>query len=272
MNKLLTKEEIYENIIDYISSPYSNQITGFYELTGYWDGKSKILSNIPLQNLKNLYNVICESFNTVEDVKDKCRTAVNEKLKPYAMPKPGRKSDWEKELRNIRTGITSHSKKCFDFIQRHRFLAGLCVGENLNRTELEQYVNKIEDDELQSNVYDRIETQLSNAEFRVEIFYSFVKGTSYEDIALNKLKEIARRRLELHQIDLKRVEKEFKKLDVMHKIVDKFVEECHKAEEIAKKLRKRLCDAQEVYRKEANISINGLSISEILKLKEYIHE
>lgn len=270
MNNILPKETIHKNIIDFISSPYSNRIAGFSDLTGYWKKKSEILFKIPPQNLKTLYEVITESFNTVEDVVKECRIALNEKLKPYAITRPGRKSNWEIKLRRIRTNITSHSKERFEFIQIHKFLAGLCVGENLDRKELENYAKKIEENEIKET--NSAESNLSNAQFRLEIFYSFVKGTSYEDIAFSRIRNIAKRILEHHQIDLLRVEKESQKLNTMHKIVNKFAEEYEVAKKIAKELEERLKNSQEVYRKEANILINGLTVSKILKLKAYSNE
>lgn len=268
MNKILTKEQIKENIIDYISSEHSNQISGFTDLTGYWRTKNDILKNTPIQNLEILYDVIVENFNSLEDVIDEFKIAIVEKLKSYPLKKAGRKSNYEKTLRRMKSRYVVHSKRCFDYIQRHKILAGLCVGKPINKDELELLVSNIELDEMSDNTV--METKLSNAMFRVELIHSFTIGTPFEYITLNKLKSISNKRLEYHQINLSNIESEFKNLFIMKNVIDKFKDEYNEAKKIEQELHKRLLDAENVYMNETHKSINNLSLSLIIKMKDYI--
>ena len=80
-NKIYTPQIVYQNVLDYLANPYSNQISGFTELTGYWKTMEEVLSTIPTSNIEILYNILTEKFSTVEDVHRELITELNKILK-----------------------------------------------------------------------------------------------------------------------------------------------------------------------------------------------
>ena len=273
-NKIYTPQIVYQNVLDYLANPYSNQISGFPELTGYWKTMEEVLSTIPTTNIEILYNILTEKFSTVEDVHRELITELNKRLKEYVIPKPGRKSDYEKKLRSKRASATSLSNNFFEDLSKIKTLAGLCLDKEIPSNNIEKIIKRIFDDELNSTIYTHEASRLSNCGFRLNLFYSFVKGSKHKELVNKYRKEIAISTLKFHNIDLesKTITDKIQKLPIYRKQVLQFKKEFEDMKKLCDDLEKRYDNAMRVYRDETNISISGLSLSEIIEKKELLND
>lgn len=266
--------EIEQNIIDYLSDAWGhNHVRGFSELTGYWKSKHEVLEETSLEDLRIFYNIISDKFSTVEQVKEVLRSQVNEKLKQFAKVKRGRKSSYELTLRKLRRTVDFESKSKHKFLQRMKLLAGSCIGAKLDEVEIGNLIHEVIDSEINSKVYgDNTMSVLSNIQFRLGKLYSFMKNTEYGKIVTPHLKENAQKRLSFHRIDLDKAEDKIEKLSEMYAKVLEFKKEFEEIDKLHNKLKERLDTAMKVYYNESSEEMNGLSISEITKLKEYLND
>lgn len=273
-NKIYTPQKVYENVIDYLTHPYANQISGFSELTGYWKTKQEVLNEISTSNIEILYNILIERFSTVEDVHKEMVNGLNNELKRFAISKPGRKSDWEKKLRNARASATSLSKKFFEDLWRYKLLAGLCLEKECADADIEKMVSNIRDHEMNNGIYTEESTRLSNYDFRLGLFYSFVEGTKYEKIVQKYRKEVSMIILKFHNIDItdKTISNRIEKLSFYYENMLQFKKEFDEILKLYKDVENRYDTAKNFYRKETQSEINGLSLHEIIKRKKIINE
>lgn len=273
-NKIYTPQKVYENVIDYLTHPYANQISGFSELTGYWKTKQEVLNEIPTSNLEILYNILIEKFSTVEDVHKEMVNGLNSELKRFAISKPGRKSDWEKKLRNARASATSLSKKFFEDLWRYKLLAGLCLEKECADADIEKMVFNIRDHEMNSGIYTEESTRLSNYDFRLGLFYSFTEGTKYEKIVQKYRKEVSMIILKSHDIDVNSntLNDKIEKLSLYYEKVLQFKKEFDEISKLCDDAEKRYNNAYKFYKNNTQLEINGLSLSEIIKRKKIIND
>lgn len=191
-----TLVSLKNDVFSYLTDLHNNQIKGFYDWDGYWKKKDELELNA---NQKEYLPQLHEYMNsiTINDIVKATNESGREWLKKYGNYGRGRK--YSSQLYSLKQSAASINssfvKNNFEILTRCRLFVGFYLGI-YNENEVLELIEMTKKHELESTFYSHRKSQISNAIFRMEILYSFLKDSPYNEICLNELKGLANMQLD----------------------------------------------------------------------------
>ena len=194
-------ETLKSDVFSYLTHLHNNQIKGFYEWTGYWKKKQELeLSPLQSQYLKELHDYM--KSITIQDIVKAAKTEGREWLHKYGNYGRGRRSESQKYASKQ---AYAHPNSTFindnyKILERVRKFVGFYLGI-FDETEVSELIKETKEHELNSAFYTHPKSQISNAIFRLEILYSFLKDSPFDALCLTELKELAKMQVEYLRVN-----------------------------------------------------------------------
>ena len=279
---MTTLERLQAEVRDSLTSECCNQIRGFYDFTGYWTsrdeaiGKSKRCGRRGLDADRKQY--LAELFGymgliTTQDIAQWTRDEGKEHMRRFPYAGVGRYPEHYKMARRqagATIGTTS-VQKSYSILRRTRWHIGAVLNQ-LTREEVENHVAEVTDHELSSTFWKDGGANYSNAIFRLEICKGWLKGTGHEQVVINKLAEVADAWLEHQGIGESESTSSYADIvSAFRETIDEYESQIAEHREVIR----RLEDAADECRKQTkgvDEEVKGMSLSRIVKLRNYVNE
>lgn len=196
-----TLDTLKNEVFSYLTHLHNNQIRGFYDWTGYWKRKQELEIKPPQSEYLNELHDYMKSI-TIEDIVKAANIEGREWLHKYGNYGRGRRSDSQKYASKQ---AYAHPKSSFindnfEILQRVRKFVGFYLGI-FDEQEVKELIKETKESELNSTFYTHPKSQISNAIFRLEILYSFLKDSPFDALCLAELKELAKMQVEYLKVN-----------------------------------------------------------------------
>lgn len=198
-NNILTT--LKNDVFRYLTHLHNNQIKGFYDWTGYWKKKNELEIKRPQSEYLPELHEYMKSI-TIQEIVKAANEEGREWLHKYGNFGRGRRSESQKYA-SKQAYAHPHStfiNDNFKILQRVRKFVGFYLGI-FDETEVRELIKETKEHELNSTFYTHPKSQISNAIFRLEILYSFLKDSPFDAICLAELKELAKMQVEYLKVN-----------------------------------------------------------------------